>query len=128
MILQENDNHCLAIVTDSSANSSPIQFKNDIRHREERRPWELGMNLRLFLEAGGVYPTHPELFAMIDEMEIIGDKIDLGPANLILNNGKINLIDQHDHQDILDTKEQLKNYLLQGADIPNMTLPTEINA
>ena len=85
------------------------------------------MNVRLFLECGGIYPTHDKIFEMIDEMEVVGDKIDLGPANLILNNGKINLIDQNDHTDLIVDKEALKEYLMNGQQIPNMSPFLEIN-
>ena len=111
------------ITIKSSFDDISVEYK----HREENRPWDLGMNLRLFLECGGIYPTHDKIFEMIDEMEVVGDKIDLGPANLILNNGKINLIDQNDHTDLIVDKEALKEYLMNGQQIPNMSPFLEIN-
>ena len=105
------------IIIDTSFSDISVRYL----HREENRPWILGMNLRLFLECDGVYPTHARIFEMIDKMKISGDKLDLGPANLLLSNEKIDLIDQNDHADLITNKKELKEYLISGSYIPNMS-------
>ena len=82
-------------------------------HRQEKRPWIQGLNLRTFLELNGVYPTNDMIMDMLDEIELPDNTPDLAPHNLILGEGKLHLIDQdHDRKgEQITSKDRLKTYL-----------------
>ena len=79
-------------------NSSFGELSVNYLHREEERPWHLGMNLRTFLLNNGVYPSFDKIFQYIDECDIdSNNKLgDLGAHNLILDDNKVVAIDQND--------------------------------
>ena len=57
-------------------------------HRKENRIWLTGMNLRTFWEYGGTYPTQEEILKTANSLVIKGERLDLAPHNIILENKK----------------------------------------
>ena len=83
-------------------------------HREEKRSWISGIDLRTFLENNGVYPTRSQIINLIDKL-VVENPIDLGPHNLILTGSVLYAIDQEEKQDNVDTREKLKKYLMENG-------------
>ena len=87
-------------------------------HRDENRPWIVGLNLRTYIEYEGSYPTPKMVSKMIDDIKITGSKIDLAPHNLIFgSSSNLILIDQNDAQWITEIQE-LKSHLRQKLSYP----------
>ena len=83
-------------------------------HRQERRAWISGIDLRTFLENEGVYPTRDQIINLIDNLAI-KNPIDLGPHNLILTGSELYAIDQKEKRDNVDSKDKLKKYLIEDG-------------
>jgi len=81
-------------VINSSFDAINIEYK----HRNENRPWNLGLNLRTFLEFNGQYPCLDKIFDLIDEapLEESDTGRDLAAHNAIIGNNELILIDQND--------------------------------
>ena len=97
-----------------SIKSNFNEINVDYGLRDEKRNWIQGIDLRTFLEYGGVYPTNKKIINLIDNLKIKNAK-DLGPHNLILNGKRLFLIDQNDKLDAVNTKEKLKEFLKQSG-------------
>ena len=97
-----------------SIKSNFDEINVDYGLRDEKRNWIQGIDLRTFLEYGGVYPTNKKIINLIDNLKIKNAK-DLGPHNLILNGKRLFLIDQNDKLDAVNTKEKLKEFLKQSG-------------
>ena len=97
-----------------SIKSNFDEINVDYGLRDEKRNWIQGIDLRTFLEYGGVYPTNKKIINLIDNLKIKNAK-DLGPHNLILNGERLFLIDQNDKLDAVNTKEKLKEFLKQSG-------------
>ena len=97
-----------------SIKSNFDEINVDYGLRDEKRNWIQGIDLRTFLEYGGVYPTNEKIINLIDNLKIKNAK-DLGPHNLILNGERLFLIDQNDKLDAVNTKEKLKEFLKQSG-------------
>ena len=97
-----------------SIKSNFNEINVDYGLRDEKRNWIQGIDLRTFLEYGGVYPTNKKIINLIDNLKIKNAK-DLGPHNLILNGERLFLIDQNDKLDAVNTKEKLKEFLKQSG-------------
>ena len=97
-----------------SIKSNFDEINVDYGLRDEKRNWIQGIDLRTFLEYGGVYPTNKKIINLIDNLKIENAK-DLGPHNLILNGKRLFLIDQNDKLDAVNTKEKLKEFLKQSG-------------
>ena len=97
-----------------SIKSNFNEINVDYGLRDEKRNWIQGIDLRTFLEYGGVYPTNKKIINLIDNLKIKNAK-DLGPHNLILNGEHLFLIDQDDKLDAVNTKEKLKEFLKQSG-------------
>ena len=102
-----------------------IRIKSDFNkieveygHREEKREWIHGINLRTFLEYNGEYPSNNQIINLIDKLEIT-NPIDLGPHNLILTGNELYVIDQDEKHDKVNTKEKLKKYLIESELLHN---------
>ena len=83
-------------------------------HRQEKRAWISGIDLRTFLENEGVYPTRDQIINLIDNLAI-KNPIDLGPHNLILTGSELYAIDQKEKRDNVDSKDKLKKYLMENG-------------
>jgi SAM-dependent methyltransferase len=114
-------------------NTSFENIKVSYKHKDEERDWRLGLNLRTFFENDGAYPTLYQIFEQIDTCEVDEDNktIDLASHNLILDNGRVDFIDQGGGPDYDNTKyfyinekEIFKAHLLMS--FPRLQVPSEV--
>jgi len=114
-------------------NTSFENIKVSYKHKDEERDWRLGLNLRTFFENDGAYPTLYQIFEQIDACEVDEDNetIDLASHNLILDNGRVDFIDQGGGPDYDNTKyfyinekEMFKAHLLMS--FPRLQIPKEV--
>tara|TARA_Y100000593_G_scaffold95087_1_gene199402 strand:+ start:1253 stop:2416 length:1164 start_codon:yes stop_codon:yes gene_type:complete len=114
-------------------NSSFENITVSYKHKNEERDWQLGLNLRTFIENNGVYPTLLQIFEQIDKCEVNeSNKLaDLASHNLLLNGESVNFIDQgggpgYDPENYvyITDKEYFKAHLLMS--FPDLKIPKEV--